>query len=151
MAHSSQTSRSTCYTGEVEIKRVVTVLDFGRVLNPLGAGSQLEGGVVQGIGFTLSEERVVDGRDGVVLNPNLEDYLVPTAVDMPVVDYTFTDIPDPTANSIGAKGLGEPPMIPTAPAIANAIAHATGIRIRSTPITRAKILDAIQASKEANQ
>ena len=138
-------------TGDIDVKKVVTVLDFGRVLNPLGAGSQLEGGVVQGIGFTLSEGRVVDGRDGVVLNPNLENYLVPTNMDMPVVDYAFTDVPDPTANNLGAKGLGEPPMIPTAPAIANAIASATGVRIRSTPITRAKILDAIQAAKEVRQ
>jgi xanthine dehydrogenase YagR molybdenum-binding subunit len=136
-------------TGDVDVLRVATVLDFGRVMNPLGAGSQIEGGVAQGIGFTLSEERVVDGRDGIVLNPNMEDYLIPTVMDMPQVEYSFVDKPDEAANNIGAKGLGEPPMIPTAPAIANAIARAAGIRIRSTPLTRAKILEALTATKEA--
>ncbi len=134
-------------TGDVEVIRVVTVHDVGRVLNPLGAGSQLEGGVVQGIGYALTEGRVVDKRDGVVLNPNLEDYLVPTVMDTPAIDFSFIDKPDETANSLGAKGLGEPPMIPTAPAIANAIAHAVGVRVRSLPITRAKIIMGLESLK----
>lgn len=135
-------------TGDVEVKRIVTVHDIGRVLNPLCAGGQLEGGVVQGIGYAFTEGRVVDRRDGVVLNPGLEDYLIPTAMDTPMIQTAFIDEADEAANSIGAKGLGEPPMIPTAPAVANAISRAIGVRIRSLPITREKILAALDEAKE---
>ncbi len=131
-------------TGKVRVNQIVTVHDSGLIINPLGAGGQLEGGVVQGVGFALTEERIIDARSGIVLNPTLEDYRVPTAMDSPPVDYAFVSIPDEAANNLGAKGLGEPPLIPTAPAIANAIARATGVRIRSLPITSGEVLEGLR-------
>jgi xanthine dehydrogenase YagR molybdenum-binding subunit len=133
-------------TGDVRVLRVVTVHDIGRVMNPLGAGGQCEGAVIQGIGYALTETRVVDQTTGIVLNANLEDYLVPTALDVPAIDHAFVGPPDERANNLGAKGLGEPSLIPTAPAIANAIARAIGVRFRSLPITRDKILEAIRVT-----
>ena len=136
-------------TGDVRVLRIVAVHDFGRVVNPLGAGSQIEGGVIQGVGYALTEGRVVDERTGDVLNPNLEDYLVPTSLDAPAIDHATIDRPDERANSLGAKGLGEPPIIPTAPAIANAIARAIGVRFLSLPIDRAKVLAGLRAAADA--
>ena len=138
-------------TGEVRVLRIVAVHDFGRVINPLGSRSQLEGGVVQALGFALTEERVIDGRYGIVLNPNLEDYKVPTALDTPEIEVAFVNRPDNRASGLGLKGLGEPPLIPTAPAIANAIARATGIRLRSLPLSRDKILEALGALSAATE
>jgi CO/xanthine dehydrogenase Mo-binding subunit len=131
-------------TGEVSVLRLVTVHDIGRIMNPLGASSQVVGAVIQGIGYALTEERVIDPGAGIVLNPDFGEYLVPTALDSPYIGYDFIDEPDTAANNLGVKGLGEPALIPTAPAIANAITQATGIRFLSLPITRDKILDALQ-------
>ena len=131
-------------TGEVRILHLVTVHDVGRVMNKLGASNQVEGAVIQGIGYALTEERVIDPGTGIVLNANMEDYLLPTALDFTDIGYDFIDEPDESANNLGMKGLGEPAMIPTAPAIANAIAHATGIRFLSLPITREKIIEALE-------
>jgi xanthine dehydrogenase YagR molybdenum-binding subunit len=128
-------------TGEVKVHKIVTVHDFGRVINRLGSQNQAEGAVVQGIGFALTEKRVIDERNGIVLNANLEDYLVPTDLDFNEIECAFIDAPDNLANSLGAKGLGEPALIPTAPAIANALRRATGTRFLSLPITRDKILE----------
>lgn len=130
-------------TGEVTILRVVTAHDCGRVINPMLVDSQVYGGVTQGLGFALSEERVVDARMGEVLNANLEEYLVPTAADLPDIRNATPSMPDAEANSTGAKGIGEPPLIPTAAAVANAIYDAIGVRIHDLPITRAKILAAL--------
>ena len=127
-------------TGEVKVQRLVAVHDIGRVMNPIGATGQVEGGVIQGIGYTLTEERVIDSTSGIVLNPNLEDYVLPSALDVTDIDCDFIDDPDIIANNLGVKGLGEPPIIPTAPAIANAITQAIGIRFLSLPITRGKIV-----------
>ena len=131
-------------TGEVKVLRLVAVHDIGRVMNPIGATGQVEGGVIQGIGYTLTEERVIDSTSGIVLNPNLEDYVLPCALDVTDIDCDFIDDPDIIANNLGVKGLGEPPIIPTAPAIANAITQAIGIRFLSLPITRDKIIEALQ-------
>ena len=98
---------------------------------------------MQGLGFGLLEERVVDARSGVVLNADLERYEVPTIADMPRIEHAEQNVPDIAANSTGAKGIGEPPLIPTAPAIANAIFDAVGVRVRETPITRQRLLDAL--------
>lgn len=130
-------------TGEVTLLRVVASHDCGRIVNPTMVDSQVVGGVTQAIGFALSEERIVDHAHGVVLNANLEEYKVPTVLDVPSIEHVRVDIADVTANNTGSKGIGEPPLVPTAPAIANAIFDATGIRIKDGPITRAKVLQAL--------
>jgi xanthine dehydrogenase YagR molybdenum-binding subunit len=135
-------------TGRVEVTRVVVAPDCGRLLNPLLARSQVIGGVTQGLGFALTEHDVVDHELGVLLNANLEDYLVPTMADSCEIVHAEVDVPDHTANPIGAKGLGELPMIAVAPAIANAIHDAVGLRIRDLPITRRRLLEAL-AAREA--
>ena len=117
-------------TGEIAVERIVAVHDIGRVISPLQARSQVEGGVLQGLGFALMEERVVDPTTGTVVNGNLEDYKLPTHADCPEIVVEFIDKPDPHASTLGLKGLGEPPIVPTAPAIANAVFHATGVRVR---------------------
>jgi xanthine dehydrogenase YagR molybdenum-binding subunit len=129
-------------TGEVTVLRVVTAHDIGRIVNPTLVDSQVIGGITQGVGFGVSEGRIVDDRLGLVLNGNLEDYYVPTIADVPEIEHIHVDVPDVKANSTGAKGVGEPPLVPTAPAIANAIFDATGIRVHTTPITRDSILSA---------
>jgi xanthine dehydrogenase YagR molybdenum-binding subunit len=131
-------------TGEVFVEHIVAVHDIGRVINPLTAASQVEGGVIQGLGFVLSEERVVDRPTGRVLNGNLEGYKVPTIRDVPKITVRFIDDPDTKANNIGAKGLGEPPIIPLPAAIANAVANAIGVRVRTAPITRQRVLEALE-------
>jgi xanthine dehydrogenase YagR molybdenum-binding subunit len=134
-------------TGEVKIDRVAAVHDSGRVLNPLTISSQLEGGILQGLGFALTEQRIVDERFGAVVNSNLEDYKVLTHGDVPEIIPEMVDLPDPLANNLGVKGVGEPPIIPTAAAVANAVADALGVRIKDLPITRQKILGALQGKQ----
>jgi CO/xanthine dehydrogenase Mo-binding subunit len=133
-------------TGEVAVLRIVASHDCGRVVNPTMVDSQVVGGVTQGLGFALSETRVVDHRLGVILNANLEEYKVPTAADVPPIRHARVDVPDPEANPTGAKGIGEPPLVPTAPAIANAIFDAVGVRLRQGPFTRRRLLDALASS-----
>jgi xanthine dehydrogenase YagR molybdenum-binding subunit len=132
-------------TGEVVVDRVVAVHDVGRIVNPLTARSQVEGGVIQALGFALSEERVMDRPTGRSLTTGLETYRVPTVKDVPKIVVRFIDVPDTEANNVGAKGLGEPPIIPTAAAVANAVANATGTRIRTLPLTRKRVLDEMAA------
>jgi CO/xanthine dehydrogenase Mo-binding subunit len=129
-------------TGEIAVERIVAVHDIGRVISPLQARSQVEGGVLQGLGFALMEERIIDPTTGTVVNANLEDYKLPTHADCPEIVIEFIDKPDPHASTLGLKGLGEPPIVPTAPAIANAVYHATGVRVRTSPITRHRFLEA---------
>jgi CO/xanthine dehydrogenase Mo-binding subunit len=130
-------------TGEVQVLRVVAAHDCGRIINPTAVDSQVIGGVTQGLGFALTEERVVDSASGVVLNANLEEYKVPTVADVPSIVHARVDLPDPTANPTGAKGIGEPPLVPTAPAIANAIFDAIGVRLRHLPLSRHQLLAAL--------
>jgi xanthine dehydrogenase YagR molybdenum-binding subunit len=138
-------------TGEVTILRVVAAHDCGRITNPTLVNSQVIGGVTQGIGYALTEERVVDAQRGVVLNANLEEYKVPTAADVPEIVHAQVDQPDIEANSTGAKGIGEPPIVPTAPAIANAIFDATGVRLRHTPLTRRQLIGALAQQRGQSQ
>ncbi|HWV24729.1 MAG TPA: xanthine dehydrogenase family protein molybdopterin-binding subunit [Thermomicrobiales bacterium] len=129
------------WTGEVTVKRVVASHECGRVVNPTMVESQVIGAVTQGLGFALLEERVMDDRLGMVMNANLEDYTVPTIADIPEIINVPVDVPDPEANPTGAKGIGEPPLVPTAPAIANAIYDAVGIRVYDAPISRHRMLE----------
>jgi len=132
-------------TGEITVLRVVSADDCGRIINPKTVESQVIGGVTQGVGYALMEERVVDGRTGIVLNANLEEYKVPTVGDIPAIEATKVDLADPAANPTGAKGIGESPLIPTAPAIANALFDALGVRIQELPLTRERVLAALAA------
>jgi xanthine dehydrogenase YagR molybdenum-binding subunit len=128
----------------VRVERIAAIHDVGRVINPLGASSQVEGGVIQGLGHTLSEERLLDFESGAVLTQTLDAYRIPTIADVPEIVTELLDIPDPHLTNLGAKGLGEPPIIPTAAAIANAIRDATGADVRSLPITREEMLRALK-------
>jgi xanthine dehydrogenase YagR molybdenum-binding subunit len=130
-------------TGAVTVLRVVASHDCGRIINPTTVDSQVVGGVTQGLGFALTEERVVDARSGVVLNANLEEYKVPTVADVPPIQHAQVNLPDPEANPTGAKGIGEPPLVPTAPAVANAVFDAVGVRIRDLPLSRQRVLAAL--------
>jgi xanthine dehydrogenase YagR molybdenum-binding subunit len=131
-------------TGEVMVERIAAVHDVGRVINPLGASSQIEGGIIQGIGHTLSEERLHDPKTGRLLTTTLDSYKLPTIADVPEIVSELVDEPDTQLTNLGSKGLGEPPIIPTAAAIANAIRDATGADIRSLPISREEMLRALR-------
>jgi xanthine dehydrogenase YagR molybdenum-binding subunit len=133
-------------TGEVTVLRVATAHDCGRVVNPMLVDSQVIGGVTQGLGMALSEERVVDPRLGLVLNANLEESKVQTMADLADILNATQSMPDTEANITGAKGVGEPPIIATAPAVANAVFDAIGVRIRDLPLKREKILAALKGA-----
>ena len=135
-------------TGEVRVDKIVAIHDVGRVINKLGASSQVEGGIIQGIGHTLSEERITDPATGSILTRTLDAYKLPTIADVPEIVTELVDIPDPHLTNLGAKGLGEPPIIPTAAAIANAIRDATGADVRSLPISREEMLRALREARE---
>jgi CO/xanthine dehydrogenase Mo-binding subunit len=128
-------------TGEVFVEGIWAVHDIGRVINPLGASSQVEGGILQGMAYALSEERVIDRTTGVPVNATLDDYKVPTMMDTPPITVEFAPVPDVKLNTVGAKGLGEPPIIPTAAAVANAFRHATGRRPVALPLTPHRVLE----------
>jgi len=134
-------------TGEVTVLRVAAAHDVGRIINPTMVESQLIGGVTQGIGYALTEERVVDAARGLVLNANLEEYHIPTVADIPPITLAPLDLPDVEANATGAKGVGEPPLIPTAPAIANAVFDAVGVRVCDGPLSRRHMLEALAAQR----
>jgi CO/xanthine dehydrogenase Mo-binding subunit len=134
-------------TGEVRVDKIVAVHDVGRVINRLGASSQVEGGIIQGVGHTLSEERITDPATGSILTRTLDAYKVPTIADVPEIVTELIDVPDPHLTNLGSKGLGEPPIIPVAAAIANAIRDATGADVRSLPITREEMLRALREAE----
>jgi xanthine dehydrogenase YagR molybdenum-binding subunit len=138
-------------TGQVRVLKVVAVHEIGRVINPLTAASQVYGGVAMGLGFGIMEERVIDGATGLQLTADLEGYKVPLIVDIPEIDVDFVDLADPEANSVGSKGLGEPPIVPTPAAIANAVADAIGVRITELPITPDCILRALGEHQEGRE
>ncbi|TML52677.1 MAG: xanthine dehydrogenase family protein molybdopterin-binding subunit [Actinobacteria bacterium] len=135
-------------TGEVRVERIAAIHDVGRIINPLGAKSQVEGGIIQGLGHTLSEERLLDPQSGGTLTQTLDAYKLPTIADVPEIICEFVDKPDEHLTNLGSKGLGEPPIIPTAAAIANAIRDATDADIHSLPITREEMLRALRAAEE---
>jgi carbon-monoxide dehydrogenase large subunit len=129
-------------TGRVRVLRVVAAHDVGRAINPAGVEAQIEGGVVQGLGATLHEELLV--RDGVVTNPTFGEYRIPTSLDVPEIVPVIVEDPH-EEGPYGAKGLGEPVLAPTSPAVANALHHALGVRITDLPITPEKVLRALRA------
>ncbi len=138
-AHFAEVEVDTA-TGNVRVLRFVAAHDSGRILNPNMAGNQVEGGVSQMLGFTLSERMLTDAPSGVTLNASFLEHKSPTILDSPPIDVIFADVVDPVG-PFGAKALGEPPSVGVAPAIANAIYDAIGVRVRELPITPDKILD----------
>lgn len=127
-------------TGVVRVKHAVTVGDAGKIISLKTAESQMIGGVTGGIGMALTEEALYDHRYGRYVNNNLADYHVPVNADVPKIDVLFVNKPDYKVNPIGAKGMGEIALIGYAAAVANAVYHATGKRIRELPITCDKVL-----------
>ncbi len=127
-------------TGQVRVKRVVSVADAGKIVSPKTAASQMIGGATGGIGMALTEEVIIDHRYGRMVNNNFADYHVPVSADTPHIDTIFIDKPDPYINPMGAKGMGEIALIGFAAAVANGVYHATGKRIRELPITPDKLL-----------
>jgi xanthine dehydrogenase YagR molybdenum-binding subunit len=132
-------------TGEVRVIKVTACHDVGRVINPMGYRSQIEGGVIQGLGMALCEDHVTDPDSGTVMDLGFDTYALPRQSMLPEVEALAVGRPDPVANNLGVKGVGEPPIIPTPAAIANAVANAIGVRVTSLPITPAKILGALEA------
>jgi CO/xanthine dehydrogenase Mo-binding subunit len=128
-------------TGEVEIEHYVAAFDVGKAINPRALEGQIEGGVAMGLGYALMEEVVL--HEGVIQNTNLQDYLIPTTLDVPDIQPVILEM----ANELGpygAKGIGEMPNIPATPAILNAIYNACGGRVRSLPADPERVVRAIR-------
>jgi xanthine dehydrogenase YagR molybdenum-binding subunit len=127
----------------LRVNRVVTVIDAGRIINPLAGRNQIEGAVVMGIGMALLEHTTYDPQNGAPINSNLADYIVAVNADVPKLDVHFVDFPDLHLNELGARGIGEIGLAGIAAAITAATHHATGVRVRELPI---KIEDLLKSS-----
>jgi xanthine dehydrogenase YagR molybdenum-binding subunit len=125
-------------TGFVRVKKILCVQDCGLIVNTLTTTSQVNGGIIASIGYGLYEQRIMDRDTGVVLNPNFETYKLPNIADVPPIEVILMDMPER-----GVIGIGEPVTVPTASAIANAVANALGVRVSSLPITPDKVLGAL--------
>ena len=128
--------------GEIRVSRFVGAFDAGRIMNAKTAHSQLIGGITYGIGMALLEETLIDGDTGRVVNANVAEYLMPVNADVPDIEVILVENDDTRSNPLGAKGIGELPMVGVAAAIANAVYHATGVRVRRVPIRIEDILTA---------
>ena len=127
-------------TGEVRVPRMTGVFAVGNIINPKTARSQFIGGMTMGLSMALHEESLVDGRFGHVVNQDLAEYHIPTNADVGEMDVSWIDEDDPYVNPMGSKGIGEIGIVGSAAAVANAVHHATGIRVRNLPITPDKLL-----------
>ena len=125
---------------QVKVSRVVGAYDVGRILNQKTARSQIYGGTIFGLGMALMEETLLDPHSGRVLIHNLADYHVPVQADIPDIETIFIEEPDYHFNPLGARGIGEIATTGIAAAVANAVFHATGKRVRDLPITPDKLL-----------
>jgi xanthine dehydrogenase molybdenum-binding subunit len=123
-------------TGVVKVLGITAVHDVGRVINPMGAEGQVHGGVVMGLGYALTEELLVE--EGKIVNPSFREYKLITAPEVPPIDIAFVETDDPEG-PYGAKGMAESPLICTAPAVANAVRHALGIRCTTLPLTPERV------------
>jgi xanthine dehydrogenase YagR molybdenum-binding subunit len=124
----------------LRVNRVVTVIDAGRIINPLAGRNQIEGAVVMGIGMALLEHTTYDPQNGAPINSNLADYMVAVNADVPPLDVHFLDFPDKEINELGARGIGEIGLAGIAAAITAAVHHATGVRVRELPVTLDKLI-----------
>jgi CO/xanthine dehydrogenase Mo-binding subunit len=131
-------------TGLVKVLRIVAAHDVGKAINPALVEGQIHGGIGFGLGQAIMENMAI--RNGRTVNPNFMDYLIPTSVDMPELNAIIVEEHEPSG-PFGAKGVGEPPNLPTAPAIINAIYNAVGVRITDLPATPEKILKALKEKK----
>jgi xanthine dehydrogenase YagR molybdenum-binding subunit len=118
----------------LRVSRVVTVIDAGRIINPLAGRNQIEGAVVMGVGMALLERTTYDPQNGAPINSNLADYLMAVNADAPLMEVHFLDYPDTDVNPLGARGIGEIGLAGVAAAISAATYHATGVRVRELPI-----------------
>jgi CO/xanthine dehydrogenase Mo-binding subunit len=125
-------------TGETTLHDFVVVQDAGRAINPIGVEGQMQGGAVQSLGIALTEQLMFDD-DGRVMNSSLLDYRKLTAADLPSIETIIVEVPAP-AGPFGARGVGEPPIVPAPAAIANAVEDATGVRITELPLTPERIV-----------
>lgn len=119
---------------QLRASRVVSIMDVGKIMNPTTARNQVEGAIVMGVGMALLEGNEYDERSGALINANFADYIVPAHADCPRIEVTFLEYPDYKLYPAGARGVGEIGLAGVAPAIANAIHHAAGVRIRHLPI-----------------
>jgi xanthine dehydrogenase YagR molybdenum-binding subunit len=126
----------------LRVSRVVTVIDGGRMINPLAARNQIQGAVVMGIGMALFEHTIYDPQTGAPINSNLADYVVSVNADAPPIDVQFLDYPDTELNELGARGVGEIGLAGIAAAITAAVYHATGVRVRELPVKIEHLLEA---------
>ena len=129
-------------TGDVNLLNLAVVQEVGRAINPLAVEGQMQGGAIQGVGWALLEEMRYDD-DGQLLSGSWMDYAMPDAVQAAPVQTQIVEVPS-VSGPFGARGVGEPPVIPTVAAIANAVAHATGVRMTQTPMTAPRVLEALQ-------
>jgi CO/xanthine dehydrogenase Mo-binding subunit len=129
-------------TGLISVDKYYSAQDVGRTINPLNCKGQIEGGIVFGLGYALTEEILSEG--GTNLNANLWEYLLPTAPHVPELTVDLVEVPS-TYGPFGAKGVGETPCIPVAAAIANALEDAQGVRVNQAPITPERVLEALRA------
>ena len=132
------------FLGTVTPLKLTTAYDVGKAVNPLSLEGQVEGGAAQALGYALMEELVQ--KDGIVVNPSMGDYYVPTSLDVPEIESFMVERPG-ALGPYGAKSMGEPPIDAPAPALINAIAHAVGVRIKSLPATAEKIISALEQAK----
>src|SRR5580693_143067 len=133
-------------TGHVKVLRYTAAQDVGRAIHPSYVEGQIQGGVTQGIGWALSEEYIYD-KQGRMDNPGFLDYRCPVASDMPMIDAVIVEVPNPR-HPYGVRGVGEVPIVPPMAAVANAIADATGRRLRDLPMSPPKVLAALEGDPE---
>jgi xanthine dehydrogenase YagR molybdenum-binding subunit len=127
--------------GQMRATRVVGAFAAGRIINPRMARSQLYGGMIWGVSFALHEHAVMDPRSGRPMNPNLGEYHIPVNADVPSLEAILVEERDPHVNALGIKGVGEIGITGTAGAVANAVWHATGVRVRKFPITLDRLIE----------
>ena len=137
-------------TGEVRVEKITAVADAGKLINPKLAESQVRGGVIQGVSYALFERRTIDRQEGRMVNADMESYKILGSVDCPEIDVVLLDVYN-GKNNTSVMGLGEPPIVATAAAVANAVADALGTRITSLPITPRKVLAALGAGAKRKE
>jgi CO/xanthine dehydrogenase Mo-binding subunit len=135
-------------TGRVQVLKIVAAYDVGKAINPISLEGQIEGGTIQGLGYAIMEEMI--HKNGVVVNPNLGDYYVPTSLDIPEIKTIIVEYPG-RLGPFGAKAIGEPPVVLPAPAIVNAIDNAIGVRITEIPATPDRLLINLRRTQEAHE